>query len=53
MNLDPNGCKTFVRRSEMRGTLRQLQQFHEDPGALQRLLHQYTRCDTLLTAAAP
>lgn len=30
-------CKNFVRRSEFRGTLRQLQQFHEDPRALQRL----------------
>ena len=38
MNPDLNGCKIFVRRSEMRGTRRHLQRFHEDPGELQRLI---------------
>ena len=38
MNPVLNGCKIFVRRSEMRGTRRHLQRFHEDPGALQRLI---------------
>ncbi len=38
MNPDLNGCKIFVRRSEMRGTRSHLQRFYEDPGALQRLI---------------
>lgn len=37
MNASPAGCRLFVHRSEMPGTLPALQLFHEDPEALVRL----------------
>ena len=53
MNPVPNGRKTIVRRSEMRGTLGQLQQFMKIRARCSALLHRYSRCDSLLTASAP
>ena len=37
MGTSQSGRKVFLHRSEMRGSLRALRRFHEDPRALQRL----------------
>ena len=37
MGSTAGGQRVFIHRSEMRGSLRALRQFHEDPRALQRL----------------